>query len=372
MVIASGVALLALYMGPILVTEYIAKLGVSDSHAGFIMSTEMAGFTAGAALFFVVAGFNWRGIVIAALCIMVLGNVLCSFTDSLTLFTGSRFVSGLGAGLLMTMTIQVIGIMHDPDRVYGMWTAGQLSFGALGILVFPPVIAASGIDTVFLIWALLAAGLFLSVRFYPQGRHLADTGAGDIVKDRRFILGIAGLAGLFFYYGGQAGVWVYIEQLGLSWGLQREYTGHILFTSIVAGIGGGVVAIVLGDKIGRAIPLSTSMFCSCIAIFLLMNSGSAGLFAVAACLFNFGWYLFLPYISAIIAAVDRNGSLLTGLAVAFPAGLATGPAVAAMLIGNAESLMPALIYGLVSVPLGLTLMLPAARFESTGFQLSRE
>ena len=51
-VVGSGIALLALLTGPLLVSEYIVELAVSESRAGMIMSVEMAGFTLGSAILF--------------------------------------------------------------------------------------------------------------------------------------------------------------------------------------------------------------------------------------------------------------------------------------------------------------------------------
>ncbi|MFT5132321.1 MAG: MFS family permease [Gammaproteobacteria bacterium] len=360
-VIGSAIALLALFMGPLLVGEYIAKLDVSESQAGLIISTEMAGFTIGSAVLFAIAGLSWRKIMTAALLIMILGNASLLFVDSLSLFVLCRFIAGLGSGLVMTMTIQVIGLMRDPDRVYGMWTVGQLALGALGMIVFPIVIASYGIDFVFLIWAALAAFLGLTVGFYPYGRPPLESSSGKSGMSRRFLLGLLCLLGLFIYYGGQAGVWVYMERIGMSWGIDRAAVGNTLFVSLLAAIAGATMAILLGNKVGRTIPLSVSMIISALSIMLLIFLSGTTLFTVAACLFNFGWYLFLPYMSAIVAAIDDNGKLLTGLAVTFPAGLAAGPAIAALLIGNTDVLLPCLIYGIVSIPLGLMLILPAAQ-----------
>jgi len=363
-IIGSGIALLALFMGPLLVGEYIAKLGVSESQAGLIISAEMAGFTLGAAVLFIIARLNWRKIMTSALLIMIIGNASLLFVDSLSVFVLCRFIAGLGAGLVMTMTIQVIGLMRDPDRVFGMWSVGQLSFGALGIIIFPSVVASNGIDFVFLIWAVLATILGLTIRFYPYGRAPLVSSGSQSGMSRHFFLGLLCLLGLFIYYGGQGGVWFYMERVGMSWGIDRAAVGDILFISLLAAIAGSAVAILLGDKAGRAIPLSVSMVISALSIMLLVVLKGETLFTVAVCLFNFGWYLFMPYMSAIVANIDDDGKLLSGLAVTFPASLTAGPAIAALLIGNADTLLPCLIYGLVSVPLGLLLILPAARIVS--------
>jgi len=362
-VLGSGIALLALLIGPLLIGEYIRELGVTESHAGFILSMELTGFTLGSAILFVVQNKNWRTITVSALVFMVAGNLLSMFIDSTQGITLSRFIAGFGAGMVMTMTIQVIALMQNTDRVYGLWTVGQLVLGALGMIIFPMVTAWGGIKAVFVIWALLSAMLIVTVRFYPVGRGPQVSSGSQHEAGRRLIVGLACLAGLFVYYSGQAGVWVYLERLGISWSVAPETVGHILFLSLLAGIAGSGLAILLGNRAGRTIPIATSLIFSAASILLMMQSGGAARFTWAACMFNFGWYLFLPYISATVAATDNNGKLLTGLAVTFPASLAVGPAIAALLIGDAGTLFPALIFGLASIPIGLVLILPATRIH---------
>lgn len=364
-VIGSGVALLALLTGPLLVSEYILELAVSESRAGMIMSVEMAGFTLGSAILFGVLAKDWQKITTISLIFMMIGNGLFLLATSQVAFTIFRFIAGVGEGLLMAMTIQVIALMRNPDRIYGIWTAGQLGFGILGLLFFPAVIAIGGLKYVFLIWALLALLLFFSVKYYPVGRGSNNVETNSNISVHKLILGVFGLIGLFIYYSGQTGVWVYMDRIGISWNLDQELVLNTLFVGLIAGLAGSGVAALLGGKFGRALPLSVSMIFSALSILLLIMLSGEKLFVFAVCLFNFGWYLFLPYVSAVIAATDDNGKLLTGLAVTFPASLAIGPAVAAMLISNVDSFTPALIFGLISVPLGLVFILPASFLKST-------
>ena len=364
-VVASGVALFALYTGPLLLGEYMSRLAISESQAGFIISMEMAGLTLGSVIFFAISHLNWRRILTVSLLLMVAANVALLVVEHLPAFVGCRFIAGLGSGMVMTLTIQVVGMMRDPDRIYGMWTLGQLALGTLGLLLFPTVIESGSLNTVFVIWALMAFILLPSIRFYPCARVVDASTTSSQAGRRRLILGMLCLGGLFVYYGGQAGVWVFLERLGVSWGIAGDSVAQILFLSLLAAIAGAVVAIFLGHSLGRVLPLSISMGLSATSILFLIFSSGVSMFTFAACLFNFAWYLFLPYMSAIVAVLDQNGRLLTGLAVTFPAGLAAGPAVAALLIGSSESLLACLVYGLLSVPIGLALILPGARFRAS-------
>ncbi len=173
-------------------------------------------------------------------------------------------------------------------------------------------------------------------------------------------VGLACLAGVFLYYSGQTAVWVYLERIGITWNLQQALIARILFAGLFAGIAGATIAVALGDRIGRRIPVVASLSASAFSIALLLFPGESARFIVAACLFNLGWYLFLPYSTAVIASVDHGGKLLTGLGVVFPASLAAGPALAAMFVSNGDLRAP-LIIGLLSIPIGLIGILPATR-----------
>jgi predicted MFS family arabinose efflux permease len=359
-VAGSAVALLVLLTGPVIVGAYVTTLGLSEQLAGLMFSLEMLGFTFGALAMFAALSVNRRHVVIVALAIMVIGNVLSMLSEVTLLLAACRFFTGIGAGILMTMTVLVIGLMRNPDSVYGLWTVGQLVLGATGLIVFPPIIEALGLPAIFAILAILSALLFGTTRFYSPFSPASDQQDAQSSVGASVWLGWICLAGIFIYYAGQAGVWVYLERIGVSWQLQPTLINKVLFVSLFAGIVGSGIAVFLGDRIGRVIPVTASLVLSALSIVLLLAPGASRQFAVAACIFNLAWYLFLPYAAAVIAAVDRNGKLLIGLSVVFPTSLAAGPALAAMFVFEGDFLGPLLI-GLISVPVGLVCILPAAR-----------
>ncbi len=362
-VAASAIALLVLTTGPLLVGAYVTTLGLSVRSAGLLFSLEMLGFMLGAIAMFALLLRNRQRVVTAALGVMTGANVLSVFSETMPLLAALRCLSGFGAGILMTMTILVIGRLRNPDAIYGLWTIGQLSLGAVALLVFPAVIAAMGLPAVFAIIASLSATLFATVRFYSPAPPTFGSPHGAARVEAGPILGWACLAGIFIYYAGQAAVWAYLERIGVSWALQPDAVSLVLFAGLLAGIAGASLAVLVGNRTGRVIPVTASLALSAVSIGILMISGDSTRFGLGVTLFNLAWYLFLPYSAAMIAAVDRNGKLLIGLSVVFPGALAAGPAAAALFVRDSELLAP-LLLGLVSIPIGLVCMLPAARHTS--------
>lgn len=359
-VVGSGVALLVLLTGPILVGAFVEILGLSEQNAGLIFSAEMFGFTCGAVVLFAALAWSWQRVAFLALSTMIVGNLAAIVAATTTLLVICRFVAGIGSGMLMTLTIVVIGTMRNTDMVYGLWTVGQLLLGAAGLIVFPIIIAERGLAAVFAVIALLGLMLFATVRFYSAASPQAGAQRPAQNDRANALVGLICLGGVFIYYAGQAAVWVYLERVGVSWNIDQALIAKVLFAGLFAGIVGAAIAVVLGDRAGRRTPVVGSLVVSAIAIALLLVPAELGRFAIAACLFNFGWYLFLPYSAAVIASVDRDGRLLTGLGVVFPASLAAGPAFAALFVGEFGLLGP-LVIGLVSIPIGLVGILPATR-----------
>jgi DHA1 family inner membrane transport protein len=371
-VICSAVAILGLLIGPLLIGEYVSVLDISSAQAGFILSAEMFGLTLGSLIIITILNKNWQSIVKISLSLMILGNFLSLYVYEPYIFILCRFVTGFGAGMLMTMTIQVIGLMRFPDKIYALWTAVQLFVGALAMMFFSTIVQYGGLDAIFVIWSVLTASLYVSIKFYPSSREvclLIDSHDKAYEKSKKqwskksYQLGILSLIGLFIYYSGQTGVWVYLERIGTSWDISPEQVANVLFFSLIIGILASVIVMLLGDKFGRTLPITFSMIIAALSIIILMKESNIYLFTFATCLFNFAWYFFLPYICSVISTLDNDGRLLTGLSVTFPAALAAGPAIVAILIGHGGVLLPCMLFGLFATILGYFLMLPSTRIK---------
>ena len=347
--------------GPLVIGAYVDIEGMTETQAGYLFSLEMAGYALSSALVFaIVTRVNWRHILLAGVFITVLGNITSMYLHGYAELAGFRFLAGLGAGLLMNVTIISIGLTTKFDRNYGFWAVTQLVIGAAGLYLLPGRIPVYGLAAPFLAVTILALFILPLAKSFPE--HGRDAGVPD--KHNRLLLGLAGLLGIFIYYGGQAAVWAYFERIGMAAGIDPGSVGSILSASIVLAIFGASLATWLGDRLGRRLPVAASMICSAIGISFLWGVQSVYSYIIAACLFNAAWYFCLPYLSAIIANIDSNGRMLVGLAIVFPSSLAAGPALATYVLHDA-GYGPVLLMGLLSLPIGLIIMWKAAERNST-------
>ena len=358
----SAVGVAVLMFGPVIIGAYVDIEGMTEMQAGYLFSLEMAGYALSSALVFtIITRVNWRHILLAGVTIAIFSNVTSIYLHNYAELLKFRFLAGLGAGLLMNITMVSIGLTTNYDRNYGFWAVTQLTVGAAGLYLLPWLIPGYGLAAPFLTVTVLALLILPLVTSFPShGRSAGDTPN----KNNKLLLGLAGLLGIFIYYGGQAAVWAYFERMGMDAGIAPDTVGRILSASLVLGILGAALATWLGDRRGRRLPVVASIVCSATGISFLWGMQSVYHYIVAACLFNAAWYFCLPYLSAIIANIDSNGRLLIGLAVVFPAALAAGPALVTYALDDA-GYGPVLWTGLLSLPIGLIIMWKAAGRNST-------
>ena len=349
----SAVAVAILSFGPLIVGGYVEFEGMREAQAGYLYSAEMTGYaTSSLVVFALLSRLNWRYIVIAGLLTMLVANLATMLVHDYAALMNLRILSGLGAGTLMIMTMVSISLSRDPDRGYGLWTSLQLLIGGMGLFVLPWLMPWFGLMAPFGIVVVLALPIVALISAFPEK---GTTNGNGNTPTSSGLLGVTGLCGIFVYYAGQAAVWAYLERMGAVADISPETVGRALSLSLGLALVGALAATWLGNRFGRRVPIVGSMLCSAVAIILLWEISSPSIFAVAACLFNAGWYFCLPYITAVIAELDTNGRLIIGLAVVYPASIATGPALAASLIGPV-GLSAVLWIGLLSLPIGLTVM----------------
>ena len=358
----SAVGVAMLLFGPLVIGAYVDTEGLTETQAGYLFSLEMAGYALSSALVFaVITRLNWRHILLAGVFLAVSANITSIYLHDYTGLAGFRFMAGLGAGLLMNITMVSIALTLNIDRNYGFWAVLQLTVGAAGLYLLPGFMPAYGLAAPFLTITVLALLVLPLVKRFPEHGRTAGATPG---KYNKLFLGLTGLLGIFIYYSGQAAVWAYIERVGIAAGIGPGSVGSVLSASLVAAILGAALATWLGDRLGRRLPVAASMICSAAGISFLWGVQSVYPYIIAACLFNAAWYFCLPYLSAIIANIDTDGRLVIGLAVVFPSALAAGPALATWALAGA-GYGPVLWIGMLSLPVGLIIMWKAAARNST-------
>ena len=170
-IVISSVVPIVLLAAPALVGIFISTLGLTPQHSGYLISSEMAGMGLATlpALFWVKA-INWQRIALIALIVAALGQLVTVAVDSFGWLLAVRFIIGLATGTLMSVCLVSINLSVNPDRIFGLWVVGQLSFGSLVIAILPSVVDSFGVAGFYVplaaIFLLLIFQSIIKVRFH--------------------------------------------------------------------------------------------------------------------------------------------------------------------------------------------------------------
>lgn len=337
--IVSGIALgtigvLSFIVQPGLVQGFVTQLGLSEADANHLAFMEMLGIAIATYLSAVLTRVvNWRGLLAAALVTAMLGNILSmSFLQS-PLLGAARFVTGLGEGIIISLSFTIIGLTQRTERNLALYLVLLLTYGALGLWVMPSAFEMVGLSGIFLFWAALSALALWTVFHIPRSSH-------DHVQPRDTAVEIpAPLRGLMLL-----GVLLFNLAIGIAWanlfliGMQIEpdeqrIANALLLSQFVA-IGGAIIPVFLEQRLGVAKPIAVTIAGSALAIGLLLGEPGYVIFAASVCLFNFLWNMGMPFILSAVGETDLSGTMITNAIAMQMTGLGFGPFLAAVILGQ--------------------------------------
>lgn len=363
LLVAGVLSTLVLLGLPILVGGMAAEFGWGDAERGWLASADMAGSALASLLILRrISRFDWHRAARIALTVAAAANLASSLGGDLWTLVAIRFIAGLGSGVILSIAFTGLCHSRDPERFFGIYVLAQLALQALLLAALPAVIEAGGMTGVYLLLAATTAGGFALVPLFPRG--LAAT-------PRRAAAGLpaaavnapgagAALTAQATYFLVVAALWAYYEGIGASFGLGIAEIGHALAISALAGIVGALAVVVMGPRLSRRGSLVGGTLISIAAAWLLLGGSGYARFTVSACLFNFAWNFTFPYQMGLLSRLDHRGTIAVTSLLVQLAGLAGGPALAALMITPA-GYRDLLAAGIVGYALSLALFLWSVR-----------
>jgi MFS family permease len=317
---------------PGFVQGMVQYLGYADSVAGYVASAEMWGIAATTiVLTFAAHRVNWRLVVLISLLTMVAANVISTLVESPVAFGALRFVAGLGAGGLISLSFAAIGLTSRPDRNFGYLIMWVLTYGALGLLLMPTVYSLMGLDGALWFFALFPLVTLPWLRYFP----LTGENAVQVEKDAVDLAGSSkssALAAMFLYFLAQGVVWAYLSLIGTAGGLTDQQVANGLTVSQFAGIAGALGAALSAGRYGRIGPLLCGILGGAATLYFLVGRFSALNYLVAVTVYNLAWNFTHPYLLGAMASFDRRGRVVVYAVAMQMLGLAIGPFLAASVI----------------------------------------
>jgi predicted MFS family arabinose efflux permease len=317
---------------PGFVQGMVQYLGFDDRAAGHVASAEMFGIAATTvALTFAAHRVNWRLVVLVSLLTMVVTNALSTLVTDLTTFGALRFVAGLGAGGLISLSFAAIGVTSQPDRNFGYLIMWVLTYGAIALWLMPTAYSLLGLDGALWFFAVFPLVTLPWLKYFPvTGENVAqvEKDAVDLTSPAKS----SALAAMFLYFLAQGVVWAYLFLIGIAGGLTEREVADGLAYSQFAGIVGALGAALSAGRYGRIGPLLSGILGGAATLYFLVGRFSALNYILAVGVYNLAWNFTHPYLLGAMASFDRRGRVVVYAVAMQMLGLAIGPSLAASVI----------------------------------------
>ncbi len=342
---------------PALVSGLIDGLGFSSREAGLVGSANVYGAALGAlAAVFTVKRLPWRRTCALLFCGLIACDALSNFIGTPGPMIGLRFVHGFMGGLSVGIAFSVMARTLEPDKTFGYLLVVQYALGGLGIMVLPPLVPQLGTWVLFAAlsgFSLITLCLMPFLPDYPPRETVLAAGEDDSVQ--WLPLGFT-LGALFLFQAANMGLFAYIIGMGRHYQLEQGFIGSSLAAASWIGVFGSFLVILISLRFGRLLPLFGGVIVTAVATFGLHWSGLPWIYALANCAVGLTWAFVIPYLLGMCAEFDRAGQMAALGGFASKMGLASGPAVAAVLMTGENY---GLIINIAVVALGLSLALVA-------------
>lgn len=319
---------------PGFVQGLVAFYHFDEQQVGYIASAEMWGIAL-TTLFitFVSRRVSWRQLLVLGILLSSAGNLLSTVTADATYFAMLRCLTGVGSGVLISLSFTAIGLTANPDRNFGWLIMWVLIYGALGFLIMPSAYELVGMKGVLVFFALFNLSALPFVRFFPE------SGENHVKIDERAmtlppLYRSLAVVTMLFYFVAQGAVWTYLFLIGTSIGVSESNVTYGLTLSQFFGIAGALAAAAIACRFGRMPPLALGLIASILSLAALMGDIGASTYMIAVCLFNLAWNNTHPYLLAALASFDASGRTVERGVAAQMIGLAIGPALAANFVAQ--------------------------------------
>ena len=321
---------------PVLSTALVEKVGFDEVQVGRIWGADLGGLSLGAVIAaLTVARINRQKLVLAGVVLAIGANALCIVMVEYEQVMALRALAGVGSGIFTGVAIVTLGGATRPVTAFNFLLFG-FAFSTALELHFLPQLTINEIYVFFIVLAVLCAVFVRWIPAHPLSKEQLENLAAhsEHVEDWRVpkILPVVCLVAVCFTYINIGGYYTYIELAAHADGVADDWIGPVLTWSSIFAIVGCVLAW-FATRFGMFKPLFVSL--AAMAAIVIMLSTGINNTNVVVSLFGFMtlWTFVDVYQSAMMAHMDRNGSLVALLPAVQGFGQFVGPNVAASVIG---------------------------------------
>jgi predicted MFS family arabinose efflux permease len=327
---------------PALVDGLIEGLGFSNRDAGLVGSANVYGAAAGAfAAVFIIKHINWRVAAVVLLATLISIDLASTVLTSAPVLIATRFVHGCVGGLLVGIGFGVMSRTSEVDRTFGYLLTIQFGLGGLGLIYLPPLVPVFGTTALFLSLVAFSTVTLLMLPFLPEYPPREEKVVAGGRSNNRKLIGLALLA-TFLFQAANMGIYAFAIGIGKHALLEPGFVSSALGVAAWLAIAGSVLVILLSTRYGRLVPVGIAIVLTAFSIWLLHFSNvkpggwETSVYWWANVLWGVGWAFVISYLLGMCSEFDATGQMAALGGFASKMGLASGPAVAALIVGESN------------------------------------
>tara|TARA_B100001123_G_scaffold18976_1_gene21257 strand:+ start:1671 stop:2807 length:1137 start_codon:yes stop_codon:yes gene_type:complete len=309
----SGMAMLELGN----LSSTLAPFNVGVISDGFMASSQESGLVVSLELFFAAIGAlffgasNLKGQKLAFLgCFVV---AVCYYLASLSLNVTEIFLikslSGLGCGMLIASGHSILAASKDPNRTYAIFTVFASCTGATLVYFSSIWIEEGGYVKFFTNFIFIYLALSLSFFLARKSESSAPEESNTNKRSRFYIFTCLILAVLFFEVP-SSGIWAFMERFGVEdLGMEVSRVGEVISISIILSLIGPLFIGLVGNKIGRKVPILICLFLSSFCIYFIFGVATVNTFYYGNIAWNIIFTIMVILILGASGDIDPSGKL---------------------------------------------------------------
>ena len=295
----------------------------------------MYGAAVGALLIvFLIKKLNWRIVSVVFLSSIITIDLLSIKLTDPMIMIAVRFIHGFIGGMLVGTGFSLIARTHEPDRTFGVLLFVQFGFGGLGIMFIPGLVPEYGTQILFYSLVAFSVATFMMLPFLPDYAIPAQK------KDKVASAGInwlplgLTLATIFLFQAANMGLFAFIIGLGEYYKLEMGFISTTLGIANWLGLVGAGLVIAIGSRFGYLKSVLAGIALTAVSIWALLYSNIPWIWIASNCLIGITWGFTISYLLGLASRFDTAGQMAALGGFASKMGLASGPAVTAMLLGK--------------------------------------
>ena len=266
-------------------------------------------------------------------------DLVSTLLTSAPVLIGTRFAHGCVGGLLVGIGFGVMSRTSEVDRTFGYLLTIQFGLGGLGLIYLPPLVPEFGTTALFMSLVAFSVVTLLMLPFLPDYPPREKPVVAEGKGNSRKLIGLALLA-TFLFQAANMGIYAFAIGIGKHALLEPGFVSSSLGIAAWFAIAGSVLVILLSTRFGRLVPVGFAIVMTAFSIWLLHFSNikpggwETSVFWWANVVWGIGWAFVISYLLGMCSEIDSTGQMAALGGFASKMGLASGPAVAAMIVGQ--------------------------------------